>query len=809
MYERLEREGVLSQSWGIYVLAALEGADELDAVLERSAPAPAPPRAAPSEARRGVFISSITVQGFRGIGAERTLELTPTPGLTLVVGRNGSGKSSFAEALEVLLTGDSKRWAGRPALWREGWRNLHHPHPTVVEAAFSMEDVPGTIRVVRSWDRDAALEEGTAVVRRDGAHDRPLASLGWERDLSTFRPFLSYNELGSMLEEGPSKLYDALSVVLGLDDLVAAQNALADRRRARERAVKHAGTDLAGLLPELEAFAAGNDDERARRALAALGDRAWDLDELEAVLGAGGSDDEPSLRALRVLAGVSGPDTGAVLTAVEELRAAQEGLDAVAGGDAARAHELAGLLEQALRFHASHDPADCPVCGAPGALGEAWRAATIEQVDRLRDEARAVREANEAAAAAERAARALIVPLPAEMSAAPGLGIDVAGLEEAWQRWLRAPAGGPGALADHLEAHADAVASAAAELRAAAAKELRAREDAWRPIAMRLLGWLAPARAALAGAEAVPGLKQAETWLKQATSDIRNERFAPIAAQAIELWNLLRQRSNVTLGSVALSGTATQRRVELDVTVDGVEGAALGVMSQGELHCLALSLFLPRVMLDEPPFRFVVIDDPVQSMDPARVDGLARVLQEVAGTRQVVVFTHDDRLPEAVRRLQIPARVIEVSRRLYSTVELRSRSDPVDAAIDDALAIAHTDGLPEQVAARVVPGLCRAALEAACVDAYRRRHLLRGEARHEVEDVLERADKLSLKVALALFDDAARAGDVMKRLNLALGGWAGDTFKDCNRGTHEVHGGSLIELCERSRKLARWLCERA
>ena len=64
----------------------------------------------------------------------------------------------------------------------------------------------------------------------------------------------------------------------------------------------------------------------------------------------------------------------------------------------------------------------------------------------------------------------------------------------------------------------------------------------------------------------------------------------------------------------------------LEVTVDGVEGAALGVMSQGELHALALSLFVPRATLPESPFRFIVVDDPVQSMDPARVDGLARVV---------------------------------------------------------------------------------------------------------------------------------------------------------------------------------------
>ena len=112
----------------------------------------------------------------------------------------------------------------------------------------------------------------------------------------------------------------------------------------------------------------------------------------------------------------------------------------------------------------------------------------------------------------------------------------------------------------------------------------------------------------------------------------------------------------------------------LDVTVEGVRGAALGVMSQGELHSLALSLFLPRATLPESPFRFVVIDDPVQSMDPSRVDGLARAFEETARTRQVIVFTHDERLPEAVRRLRIKSTILSVTRRPKSVVEVETRS---------------------------------------------------------------------------------------------------------------------------------------
>ncbi len=42
--------------------------------------------------------------------------------ITMVVGRNGSGKSSFADGLEVLLTGNLRRWQELSAAWRDSLR---------------------------------------------------------------------------------------------------------------------------------------------------------------------------------------------------------------------------------------------------------------------------------------------------------------------------------------------------------------------------------------------------------------------------------------------------------------------------------------------------------------------------------------------------------------------------------------------------------------------------------------------------------------------------------------------------------------
>jgi AAA15 family ATPase/GTPase len=49
----------------------------------------------------------------RGQGRSKTVD-----GLKLVVGRDGSGKSSFAEALELLRTGDTYCCAQRTKVWK-------------------------------------------------------------------------------------------------------------------------------------------------------------------------------------------------------------------------------------------------------------------------------------------------------------------------------------------------------------------------------------------------------------------------------------------------------------------------------------------------------------------------------------------------------------------------------------------------------------------------------------------------------------------------------------------------------------------
>ena len=557
-------------------------------------------------------------------------------------------------------------------------------------------------------------------VQPHGLPKTDLGFLGWDHALPMYRPFLSYSELGSMFDEGPTKLHDAVSSVLGLDELTAAQNALRNARLSRQKDVKAALAHRDEIIGVLE----GLDDERARQCVGALRGDTPDLDTVERVATAGHPvDASGELARLRRIVGLQIPERDAVRAAATSLADAQRAVTELAGTTDDAMLRSADLLEMALAHIADYPSDNCPVCGTEGTVDAAWQARTREQVDEQRRLAHLAQRERTRLASAIRTAQGLPGDVPSAVQEARGL-LDIEPVIAAWRPWVAlVDETDPVRLASGLEATIDAVVTSLNDLTVHAEVEIAKREDAWRPIASTLAAWVAQARPAFTAAVRIDDLTKAESWLKAAGGEIRNDRFAPIADQSMAIWKILRQRSNVELGRIELKGSGAQRKVTLDVTVDGVPGAALGVMSQGELHALALSLFFPRATMEESPFRFVVVDDPVQSMDPAKVDGLARVLEDAARTRQVVVFTHDDRLPEAVRRLGIDARILEVSRREGSEVELRPALTPIERHIQDARSLVNTDDLPLDVARRVVPGFCRLAIEAGCVEATRRRRI--------------------------------------------------------------------------------------
>ena len=441
---------------------------------------------------------------------------------------------------------------------------------------------------------------------------------------------------------------------------------------------------------------------------------------------------------------------------------------ATASTDASRALQTADLLTRALALRdATRLADDCPVCRSTGVLDEAWAADAHIEAERLRTQASELQSAQRAQAAAAGAWSALTDRL-AEI-AGEIIGTDLE-LDEA--HCARRPRPHDGVKrADTARGAGHGVAGAPR------GDDGVARRCGARP------------RSRL---RALKTLKVAEKWLKDEADALRNERFAPIADQAIANWDLLKHESNVELRDITLRTVGRRREASFDVRADGEKANAIGVMSQGELLALSVSVFLPRAGLDESPFRFAVIDDPVQSMDPAKVDGLANVLARSASTRQVVVFTHDDRLPEAVRRLKLNATVLQVHRRSRSQVAVHESLTPMRRHLDNAKLMARSQRVTEEVRRRVVPSLCREAVEAACSEIVRGKAVARGESASSVDERLRATRNLRSLLALALLDDPDDHAALNPELQ-RLGSGVPSLVAALNAGAHGGFVGSAVD----------------
>ncbi|GAA4682364.1 ATP-binding protein [Pseudonocardia yuanmonensis] len=789
LMERLLEDEAADDTVSALVLAAWASDQELtDAVEGRGAPAAERPGAEVPE-HPDVYLAAVHVEGFRGIADPATLPLKPGPGLTLVTGRNGSGKSSFAEAAELVMTGTSRRWENRTSVWRDGWRNLHSDGERSVSVDLITAGTLGTTRIERRWDKGAELDEGRWTRQAPRAKRVDFDGSDWREAMGTYRPFLSYSELGTLIDGKPSELHDALHRLLGLGALTTAHERIKAARKRVGEAARSANAQRKALRTELE----GSDDPRLAEAAALLKPTKPNLAAVAELISGAGEPDAVSAP-LRAVVAQRLPEPDEVAAAAAEIRRRLDEHAAAATAETGHADRVAQLLRAALHDHAESATPTCPVCGQ-GTLDESWRtraAARAEELEQATAESRRLTAALDRAVSA---ARALVRPLPVPE---PG---------EAIQAWsAAAQTTGPAALAQALEAAHGPALTELTEIQAAAEQQLAHLDETWAPVARRLSAWHDEAAQAAAQAERLAGLERADKWLSDTAGKLRDQRLAPFAEQSQSVWQALRQQSNVELGPVRLDGAATRRRVAMDVRIDGVDGGtALGVMSQGELHALGLSLFLPRATVDQSPFRFVLIDDPVQAMDPAKVDGLARVLAEVAESRQVVVFTHDDRLADAVRRLELSATIWEVARGERSAVEMRRSDDPIARYLDDAKAMASTKDLPPDIRSELVASCCRSAVEAACHTKIRSVRLAAGHTHAAVESLLAEAETTNKKATLAVFDDPKRGSDLLGRIKSGLGPDGVDAFQKCKKGAHKGLTGDLHPFVKDVKKLAEWL----
>lgn len=733
------------------ITAAVAGEEALDAALsgDRVTTPTGDANTRPTES--GAYLRRLEVSGFRGIGPAAFIGFQPMPGLTVISGRNGSGKSSFSEAMEVALTGSAHRWHKANTQFEPEHRNLHSPTPCQIRLDLLQEGTdPSRIEV--TWEPGAPRGTFRRTLQR--ANQLPedgIDSLGWEQALVTYRPLLSYEELGELLSGRQIDIANAVQRALGLSELTAAKQLINARASAagvprdREKEVR---LTLRSALEQ--ATAEGADDPRIVEALNNFATksvrRSVDLPRArELAVGGGDSPTKPLDGVLQLEL----PEPQAVQATIAELRDALAAVDENTAETDRFAELHRQLLHQALNLHAHAGDVACPVCGE-GTLDGAWRTRVEASLAASGEAARRRDEAAGRLRRAEQGIRTIVRPLPpAALQTAFDLAAQQAAVE-ASLRWATLPAE-VRSWPHHVETTYATLVAATSAWQEEAHRVAQERQDVWAPLAIHLSEWVSAYETYQANLPTEDRLKQAKKVMAELEKAAQTERMAPITEQAQHVWNQLKQESNVDVSDIAIS----PRKLEITAEVDGKPTGALRVMSQGELHALALALFLPRVTMADSPFRFVVLDDPVQAMDPAKVEGLLTVLLEIAQTHQVIVLSHDDRLADAARRRDSAdgIRILEVQRAENSVVTVQPVLDPVERHINDAWTLFNDDRMPVAAKAFVIPGVLRMALESAAHERFFTRELRSHRRLQDLEREWDEARSTVKRVRLAVAPD--------------------------------------------------------
>jgi DNA repair exonuclease SbcCD ATPase subunit len=83
------------------------------------------------------------------------------------------------------------------------------------------------------------------------------------------------------------------------------------------------------------------------------------------------------------------------------------------------------------------------------------------------------------------------------------------------------------------------------------------------------------------------------------------------------------------------------RRILIKAISYGKDMNPVSCFSESHMNCLCLSIYFSQRVLNNPYWNFVVLDDPVQSMDEDHAKNLIRIIDDVHTKKQVIVLSHN------------------------------------------------------------------------------------------------------------------------------------------------------------------------
>jgi energy-coupling factor transporter ATP-binding protein EcfA2 len=660
----------------------------------------------------------VEIEAFRGFNERQRIDLDGSA--IVVLGPNGTGKTSMFDAMQWLLLGSLERLERfRVHKNDEHIVNRYRgSDPAVVEAELDIRGKRVTLRRqgrhnegLLEWHDDSESVHGQEAENRlaQALSSRPGQDV---RQFLMSSALLQQDVVREVLEDKPSERYQHLAALLGLDQLgvfeaevkrradrmseagKAARTALqaaqdqvealraritgleANMRMAED--VRAASSGINARLKRLahvvrlepmpgtsaEAAIAQNSAEIVGSQLAALANRKRDLDQQKQSL------DVPERADLDRLAGAVLASEKSVAIAEEAANEAQHKLSLATE----RASQMTALALDAIKLLGP----TCPVCGqeieehdVEHRLRERIESSESDELSRAVDEAEQARRRRDAARAELTHRQRELAPMSAAQQRADALAME----ETEWARQAATFELPEGSSLQLVELHAIHSGDIAAFDRTVEALRLVWTATGDLVAALRSDGvdvQLTTRRAELRrGEETVAALSEAarlaskqeedskllDRAATRAVTGVTQRRFKRLQPTVQDIYWRLDPHPSFTTFDFELD-VYRARGIATPVVRD-VDGSAAGdpllLFSSSQANVVALSYFLALGWAAGPDsIPFVLLDDPLQSMDDVNALGFADLCRHIRRQRQLVVSTHEHRLGALLQRKLAP-----------------------------------------------------------------------------------------------------------------------------------------------------------
>jgi ABC-type dipeptide/oligopeptide/nickel transport system ATPase subunit len=703
---------------------------------------------------RAWALAELTVSGYRGIGntVPLAVRFDPRPGVTVLHGANGSGKSSISDAIETALHGRPggglsplAGTGGNAPLWEPVYPGRDATTTTVQLSLCSGAE---WLHLAYSIDAVGGVANATAHLEADGQRLPVETGSAWMQALVAHQPVFAYSSWERRIQRSKD-LREYLENLLALGGCFSALEAEVEQRSTKAtNAFQQWRQSLTEAISRLAAV-----DQNFRRG---------DGDDLTAVSAPAVDEDIDAWLGVHRLMGSGDALTEITRNHASRLReAATECLASLQHLESASASIHEQLADPLLSLKSAaaslaNPGSTCPVCaasdvdwtgkleqhaaGLTGLSGPRGRAQTALRGLRtaIQDDLRVVTATASSHSGSDevQALYAQAVRLSEAYEAACNahgttLVLELVDSARLVSEWLCSSAANE--LIEHAIAHSH-------HLR----QWQRARAQAASPF---VAVWRATREEA----------SDAETWVatKKRVGDLRKRlrerRTTALQTRASDRVQQLLADVGLTLGELTIQNT----QANMELLDPGGKALNLGMLSAGQRNAVLLAPLLATA--DAGPFRFLILDDPVHAFDELRVDRLARAIEELAQTRRVVVLTHDERLREHLLSRPIACDARTVTRdSVNGHVQIDVSSEMWRTLLQDARTILKmATPIPgaSLTVTQTIRGLCRQAVDNALRDLVSRNAVLKGR---DVHADLARLDADSVRLTKERLDEAAR-----------------------------------------------------